>query len=105
MDPKYKELSVGNVWAVVKGIDDIAEYFPDFGENELPDRHFMWDVLNTIKPRTTKKLIDTAIQNRGVDNEEDKDDLIEIAPEYLNELMSVAVQKVNLFRSVLITYF
>ena len=52
-----------------------------------------------------KKLIGTAIQNRGVDNEEDKDDLIEIASEYLNELMSVAVQKVNLFRPVLITYF
>ena len=95
MVPKYKELSVGAIWPVVKAIDYINQYFPDFGESELPDRQFMWDVLNTVRPRTTQRLIETAIQNRGVDNEEDKDDLIEIAPEYLNKLMSVAVQKVR----------
>ena len=71
----------------MKAIDDINQYFLDFRESELPDRQFMWDVLNTVRPRTTQRLIENAIQNRGVDNEEDKDDLIEIAPEYLNKLM------------------
>ena len=54
----------------------------------------MWDILHTLKPMTTKNLINNALENRGLANEEDKDDMIEIAPEYLDKLMEVAVRKV-----------
>ena len=55
----------------------------------------MWDILSTLKPKTTNTLIEDAIKNRGVENEEDKEDLIKIAPEYLQKLLSTSIQKVS----------
>ena len=45
--PKLKELSVLNISTIVKEIDYISQFFSDFNENELPDRTYMWNVLNT----------------------------------------------------------
>ena len=93
--PIYKELSAKVIWEKVKNLPDVKDYFPDLKENELPDREFMWNILHTLKPRSTKTLIDKAMKNRGVDNEETKDNMVEIAPEFLEKLMDGAAQKVG----------
>ena len=53
----------------------------------------MWDILHTLRPMVTKNLINKALENRGLENEEDKDNMIEIAPQYLDKLIEVAVRK------------
>ena len=43
--PRYKELRVRPVWAFVKEIPELLQYFPDYEENELSDRAYLWGVL------------------------------------------------------------
>ena len=73
-------------WQKIKDIDEISEYFPDLKEGELPDRNYMWNVLNTLKPNSTKSIIKAALKNRSIENEGDSDNMIEIAPEYLEKI-------------------
>ena len=63
--------------------------------SEYPDRSFMWAILSTLKPRTTEKLIEDAVKNRGIENEESNEDLFKIAPEFYDKLMAVSIQKVS----------
>ena len=93
--PKFKKLSVKEVWQKVKSFDSLKAYFPDLKDNEYPDRQFMWNILSILKPKMTNTLVEDAIKNRGVENEEDKEDLIKIAPEYLQKLLSTSIQKVS----------
>ena len=57
-------------------------YFPTLDENELPDRDFMWTILWTQMEDEVKKLVREARKNRDVGNKEDKQELIEIHPEF-----------------------
>ena len=88
------------VWQKIKDIDEISEYFPDLKEGELPDRNYMWNVLNTLKPNSTKSIIKAALKNRSIENEGDSDNMIEIAPEYLEKLLSIGIQKVKVMKFV-----
>ena len=58
-------------------------------------RSFMWAILSTLKPRTTQKLIEDAVKNKGIKNKESNEDLIKIAPEFYDKLMAVSIQKVS----------
>ena len=53
----------------------------------------MWNIFNILKPFTTKELISNAQKNRSIDNEDNIDDLIEIAPEYLRTLKNMTMIK------------
>jgi hypothetical protein len=48
--PRYKELGVRPVWSFVKELPDLMEYFPDVGENGVPERSFLWGILGTLRP-------------------------------------------------------
>ena len=73
-------------------------YFPDFEANELPDRDFMWSVLATFREDEVKKLISEERKNRDSGNEEDKQELIEIHPEFLSVLLAAPnINKGNIF--------
>ena len=43
----------------------------------------MWNVLNTLRPFITEELINKTQKNRSPENNDNIDDLIEFAPEYL----------------------
>ena len=77
---------------------ELMLYFPDLEANELPDRDFMWSVLATLREDEVKKLISEARKNRDSGNEEDKQELIEIHPEFLSALLSAPnTNKGNIF--------
>ena len=63
------------------------KYFPDIEEGQLPDRSFMWTILSTLRGEACKKLIETARTARGSDSLEHKEELIEIDPSLLNDIM------------------
>ena len=79
---------ISQKWGFVKQITDLLSYFPDLEVNELPDRDFMWSILTTLREEGVKKLIADARKNRDVSNEENKQELIEIHPDFLNALIS-----------------
>ena len=61
--PKYDELSVKQVWPKMQAQEDLMLYFPDPLPDEKerePDRTYMFNILNTLRPEYTKKLMATA---------------------------------------------
>ena len=60
------------------------KYFPDLNQNELPDRSFLWTILGTLRTKECKQLLEDARKKRSNKTEESKDELIEIAPDFLN---------------------
>ena len=55
--PKYEEISVKNLWELVKDSDDLKQYFPDIDEGKIPERDFMMEILWTLKTDVMKQLI------------------------------------------------
>ena len=88
---RYKELGVKPVWALVKEWPDLLEYFPNFEETEHPDRSFMWALLSSMRPDACKQLLEDARKVRSSQAEESKDELIEINPNFLDNLLSIHV--------------
>lgn len=80
------------LWSYVKEVDELYEYFPSYGEQELPERGYLWMVISSVMPEETKELIQEARRNRGVRAKEDKD-LVKITPELKEEIFSVIAQK------------
>ena len=55
--PRYQELSVEQIWPMIKDFDDIAIYFPDYTEKHKPDRDYMYSILSTLRYDELKKVI------------------------------------------------
>ena len=83
---KCSELSVKSIWKLVKDIPDYNIYFPDYQNGELPERQYMFDILYTINPNAVVEIIQEARKNRGLVDEKDTQQLIEISPEYWSEI-------------------
>ena len=66
---------------------ELIKYFPDIEEGHLPDRLFMRTILSTLRDEACKKLIESARNVRVSDSVEHKDELIEIDPDFLNDIM------------------
>ena len=67
------------------------KYFPDLQEGEYPDRAFLWGILGTLRNDACKKLINDARVSRSKNNEEEKDDLIEVHPDFLDKLIMAPI--------------
>ena len=48
----------------------------------------MWTIHSTLREDTVKKLVKDARKNRDIGNEEDKQELITIHPEFLSTLLA-----------------
>ena len=72
-----------------KEVPDLMSYFPDFQANEVPDRSFMWSVVRTLRPETCKELLEKARKARSLDSEENKNELIEIHPDFIDKLLRI----------------
>ena len=58
--PKYAELSVAKIWPLIKEIDYLLQYFPDYLPKQIPDRDHMFTVLWTLRYSTMEKMINDA---------------------------------------------
>ena len=76
------------MWGFIKDVSDLVEFFPNLKQNELPDRAFMWGILSTKRREAWKSLLEEARKARGKNNNENTNDLIEIAPEFYEKVMN-----------------
>ena len=52
----------------------------------------MWWIINTFRPEATKSLYKKAIDSRSIKWEDNKDNLVEIHPEILEEINNVGIR-------------
>ena len=91
--PRYKELSVHNIWSLVYEVPDLAQYFPTLQPNRTPDRNYMFAILATLRNEKTKNMIQNARKNRSPNAPEEVNNMIFINKNIYEEIMGVASQK------------
>lgn len=90
--PRYKELSVRWLWESVKEVQELYSYFPDYHEQDVPERDYLWTVISSVMPQETKALIQEARAARGV-NKREENELVRITPQLKDEIFNVVTQK------------
>ena len=78
---------------MLKNIDEINIYFPHFTSAELPDRDYLIAIISTINPEATKKIVEEARMKRSTCSTNNLDNLVEITPEFKEELRNINPQK------------
>ena len=64
--PFYDELSVGELFPLMKQNPDFMKYFMDrYSKGRLPDRSYFFNVMNTVDPEYTTALIKNAQEKRN----------------------------------------
>ena len=86
-------MSIEKLWPFIQEIEDLYEFFPTLKPKKFPEREFMWEIISTLRPTETKKLIDEARQQRSIKGEEDPNQLVEVDPGIFKEIQSVLSQK------------
>ena len=80
--PTWPELSVKKLWPGVQLDPAFADYFPaKLPKGKVPEKHFFWGVIFTVKPGYAKCLVKDAIEQRNalpLRGEEDKTQLLRI---------------------------
>ena len=92
---QYKELSVKNIWPLVKEIDDLMMFFPDYNNNQLPCRTHLYDLLATLRYKEVLAMIKNVRNNRAQENQDDKKELVHISKHLYEEIFGVMSQKIS----------
>ena len=88
--PLYDELSVCNIWPMIKSDEKLMLYFPTkMAKNRLPDREYMFNILNTFQPAYLQTLISHSNgQRNSVANDAIAREAIEVSDDWWNALNS-----------------
>ena len=62
--PHLKTLSVGSMLEFARNNTNIDEFLPDFNYQKLPNREWLWNLLNTILGERFREFIQSKQQER-----------------------------------------
>jgi len=89
--PMYDELSVKNLWPIVKADEEVMMYLPnEFPKGRVPDRAYTFNVLNTVRTEYVQGLIKHAqsLRNSTKDNGMQAE-YIKMTPEWQQQLEAI----------------
>ena len=92
MVPRFKELSVQSIWTLVKESEELTKYSPDYADNQLPDRKYMFSIIATLKSERIRSIIKNARKSRVVQNENNEEELVYITKSMYEEINEVLTQ-------------
>ena len=89
--PLYDELSVINIWPMMKQDKKFMLFFPSkMAKGRVPDREYFFNILNTIQPAYLQSLINHANEQRNsVVNNAIAKEAIEVSDDWWNALNMV----------------
>ena len=89
--PRYDELSVIKLWPNFKKDAKITVYLPSsLPKGRLPDRDYLFNIVNSIYPEYMQALIRQASDNRfDVRNKHDDLGVVKVSEEWWKKLMEV----------------
>ena len=90
-------MSVKKIWPQFEENKELLKFFPDFNENELPERDHFYGILTTLYEDEVKQLIANAREVRTQVKPESWEELVEFDPSILKEIESVIEMKSKVF--------
>ena len=91
--PRFKELSVKQIWELVKNISNYAQYFPDFEGSKLPERDYLIAIISTLDPEATKMIVQQALDKRSIMESPNDGDLVKITKELSSEIQKLKLKE------------
>ena len=86
-------MATKNIWPLIKDNPDLLSYFPDLKDSQIPEKEFLFGIFCTLKPDAVREIIATGMKNRSPNEQEDKDNLIEITEELMDSIMNLYSMK------------
>ena len=72
--PKYDELSIKNIFPMIEKDEEIMRYFPSkLPKGRIPDREYLFNILNTLRPDYVSKIIKHAHEQRNSTSDKEKE--------------------------------
>ena len=62
--PNYRELSSKGIWNELKQDPAIAQYFPAYSKSRTPQKKYLLNVVNTMRPNSIKQIVETLRKKR-----------------------------------------
>ena len=90
-------MSVKKIWPEFEENKELLKFFPDFNENELPERYHFYVILTTLYEDEVKQLIANARKARAQVKPESREELVEFDPSILKEIERVIEMKSKVF--------
>ena len=86
--PLFDELSVVNIWPMMKENKQIMKYFPNkLPKGRVPDREYFFNILNTFQPLYVDQIIQHSnVQRNSVSSEAQAKETIEVSDKWWNAL-------------------
>ena len=86
--PLFDELSVVNMWPMMKEEKEIMMYFPSkLPKGRVPDREYFFNILNTFQPLYVDQIIQHAnAQRNSVASDAQTKETIEVSDKWWNAL-------------------
>ena len=76
--PMFPELSFEKIWPFVKDDSELSKYFQKYKAKQLPNRDYLWTVLNTLKSEQVNNLLREALDKRSIYNDREIGETIKI---------------------------
>jgi len=76
---------VQNIWAQIQADKELIRYFPSYSKSRHPNRAYLLNVINTVRPHSLTKAMKDVHNKRGKKNMEGGE-RIEITNDYLKFL-------------------
>ena len=89
--PHYKELSISKIWNIIKEVDEIMIYFPNYKPNEKPVRSYLIAVISTINPEATKEIVANARELRSITVTDMQENLVKLTSEMRQTISSFSL--------------
>ena len=70
---------------MIKNHDNFTIYFPDFKEDEMPEREYLIAVISTLNTEATKAIISEAREKRSISMTENEGNLVKVTREFREE--------------------
>ena len=91
--PKFKELSVEDIWPMMKDVLEFNKFLSDFKVKIKCDRKYMFQILATMRHDELSSMIKNTKKNRFLLENNDEDETIFIYKSLLEEINSVIIKK------------
>ena len=87
---------------MVKEVEDLMLYFPDYEGKQLPCRTHLFAILSTLGYKDVNNMIANVRKNRALENQDDADELVYINKKIYEEIEGVMSQKCKCSPDVLL---
>ena len=84
--PFYPEFAVNKIFSQLKDHAILKLYLPDLSEGSYPERAHFYTIVATLFPKGLDEIIKKARENRALNQNNDKDELIKMTPEVYQEI-------------------